>query len=335
MKPRLSEFSIKFLSPLRVPPLLNQSLIRSADAVARAEHIGDPVLLFAAAAARSVIAVQAGDLDEVDQCIEIAGSLAGQLGQPTLTWIHTIELATRSLISGDTFRAEQLADKAFQIGTESGQPDAALLFSTQYFGVIWQRGSLADGVPLIEHSIAENPGITALVAGLAMAHVEGGRDDDARQLLKTAGAPDLDAPSTGTWLTAMTMFAEVAIECREAKGAKQQFERLAPWASQFSAGALTAEGPVSHYLGGLSTVLGRYAEANVFFAQSAAFSDRVGARFFAARTNLLWGRMLFERNAPGDVENAWNLFTNAHTVAEANGYGVVERRAAAALQGLD
>jgi class 3 adenylate cyclase len=321
--------------PLRLPPLLSQSLIRSADAVARAEHIGDPVLLFAAAAARSVIAVQAGDLDEVDQCIEIAGSLADQLGQPTLTWVHTIELATRSLISGDTFRAEQLADKAFQIGIESGQPDAALLFSTQYFGVIWQRGSLADAVVLIEQSIADNPGITALVAGLAMAHVEGGRDDDARQLLKTSCSPDLDAPTTGTWLTAMTMFAEVAIECRDAKGAKQQFQRLAPWASQFSAGAVTAEGPVSHYLGGPATVLGRYAEANVYFAQSAAFSDRVGAGFFAARTNLLWGRMLAERNTPGDLDNARGRFTKAHTVAEANGYGVVERRAAAALQALD
>ena len=81
-------------------------------------------LMVVAASARNVIAVQAGDLDEVDRCIEIAGWLASQLGQPTLNWAHTIELATRSLISGDTSRAEQLANKAFQIGTESGQPDA-------------------------------------------------------------------------------------------------------------------------------------------------------------------------------------------------------------------
>jgi hypothetical protein len=44
--------------------------------------------------------------------------------------------------------------------------------------------------------------------------------------------------------------------------------------------------------------------------------------------------MLAERNAPGDLEKARGQFTKAHAVAGANGYGVVERRAAGALHGL-
>ena len=94
-------------------------------------------------------------------------------------------------------------------------------------------------------------------------------------------------------------------------------------------------GPVSHYLGGLATVLGRYEDAENYFTIAAALSEREGARFNAARTNLLWGRMLAARRAPGDAERARELLAIARTAAVANGYSNVEHRAAAALQLLD
>jgi len=61
-------------------------------------------------------------------------------------------------------------------------------------------------------------------------------------------------------------------------------------------------------------------------------SDRMGAKFFAAQTELSWGRMLAERGEPGDTDKALELLNKAHTVAVAHGYGGVERHAAAALQ---
>jgi class 3 adenylate cyclase/tetratricopeptide (TPR) repeat protein len=320
---------------LRVPSLLQQSLRRSADALARAEKIGDPVLLFEAAALRSVIAIQAADVVEVDRSIEIARSLAGRLNQPTITWVHTVERATRSLIAGDTDSAEQLAIEALKIGTESGQPDAALFFGAHYLEVSWQRGAVADLVPLIEQTIAENPGFPSMLAALALAHVEANHIDEASRILADGTSSGPDTPSSGAWLTDQTIWAEVAIERRHAESAARLFERLAPWADQFSAGALSVEGPVSHYLGGLATVLGRYDEAESHFVQSAAVSDRVGAKFFAARTDLLWGRMLAERRVLGDTERARNLLSKARSAAAANGYRAVERRATAALLGLD
>ena len=68
---------------------------------------------------------RAGDIDEMDRCLEIAGSLAEQLDQPTLNWVHSFTRAMRAQIAGDTDQAEQLATEALQIGTDSGQPDAA------------------------------------------------------------------------------------------------------------------------------------------------------------------------------------------------------------------
>ena len=132
----------------------------------------------------------------------------------------------------------------------------------------------------------------------------------------------------------MAYYAEAAIACRDPKYAGPLFDRLAPWADQCADPGLTVEGPVSHYLGGLATVLGRYDEADTYFAHAAAFNDRADAKFFAARTNLSWGTMLAERNAPGDTERARDLLTKAHTAAAAHGYANVERRAAEALQHL-
>ena len=194
---------------------------------------------------------------------------------------------------------------------------------------------MSELVPLIEQMAAETPGLPALIAALARAHVEGDRTDDAARLLEEFAAADFDLPLDPVWLTGMVAYAEAAIECRDPKYAGPLFDRLAPWADQLSTtGGTTAEGPVSHYLGGLATVLGRYDEADAYFTQAAAFSDRVGARFFAARTDLLWGKMLAERGAPGDAEKARKLLTTAHTTATAHGYANVERRATEALQHL-
>src|SRR6202167_5056085 len=104
------------------------------------------------------IASCAGDIDEMDRCLEITGSLADQLDQPTFKWQHAIWRVLRALIAGDTDLAEQLATEARQIGTDGGQPDVATIFGAHLMIVSWQRGSLGDLVPLIEQAAAEHPG---------------------------------------------------------------------------------------------------------------------------------------------------------------------------------
>ena len=86
----------------------------------RAERVGDPVLLFWAAVWRGDVAQRAGDLDESDHCVNLAGALAEDLRQPTFSWIHKNRCAGRSLTAGDTDQAEQLANEALQIGTDGG-----------------------------------------------------------------------------------------------------------------------------------------------------------------------------------------------------------------------
>ena len=130
--------------PLLVPSMLGQQLALTEDALVRAERVGDPVLLFLVAHSRATAVFLAGDIDEMDRCIEIMCALAEQLDQPILSWTNTFHLAKRAQIAGDTDLAEQLATEALQIGTDCGQPDAAFFFAGQLMIVSTQRGTLGE-----------------------------------------------------------------------------------------------------------------------------------------------------------------------------------------------
>jgi AAA ATPase domain len=322
--------------PSLAPALLEQTLARTADAMVRAERLGDPVLLFFAAHARATAVFLAGDIDEMDRCIEIMCAMAEQLNQPILSWTNTYHLSKRAQIAGDTDLAEQLATEALQIGTDCGQPDAASFFGGQLMVVSAQRGTMGELIPLIEQMVDEaSLGAGILTSVLAMAHAEADRTEDARSLLEEFAAKDFDLPMDQGWVTAMYCYAEAAIHSGDPKFAGPLFDRLAPWAKQsVASGSVTASGLVSHSLGGLATVLGRYDEADSYFIQSSAIGARMRAKFYIAVTDLLWGSMLGERRAEGDSEKARELLTKAHSAATDNGYRNVERRAAAAIEDL-
>jgi len=319
--------------PLDVPFLLDDSLARSADAMERAERVGDPVLRFWAVGSRATASARSGDLEEMRRCIEIKTAVAEQLDQPTLRWVATYSRAWRAQIEGDNDLAEQFATEALQIGTDSGQPDASTFFGSQFGYVSYQRGTLGELVPMLEQMMAEALDIADVIGGsLALAHAEAGRLDDARRVLEEFAATDFDLPVDGNWSLGMISYALAAIAVGDPRYAAPVFDRLEPWADQWATGGLGSSGPFTIFLGGLATVLGRYDDADAYFARAAESTARAGAKCGAALTDQLWGQMLAERNAPGDLDRARDLLTNAQAVSAANGYANIERRATEALQ---
>jgi hypothetical protein len=61
-------------------------------------------------------------------------------------------------------------------------------------------------------------------------------------------------------------------------------------------------------------------------------SERLGAKFFTARTELWWGNVLARRDRPGDADAAKARLTKAQRLAREFGYGNVDRRATEALE---
>ncbi len=321
--------------PLQVPSMLERTEAWTAEGLELAERVGDPVLVFWAAQWRVESAARRGDIDELDRCLVIHGDMAEELGQPLFSWGHAFVLSLRAQIAGDARAAEKFAVEALEIGTQGGQPDAALIFGGQMNIVAGQLGTQYELVPLIEKMADETRDIprSFFLSILAKAYVDGDEFARASELLDEFAGMDYELPLDQLWLTGMVDFAEATIECNDRRHATRLLEQLEPWSGQLPATGGSALGPVSHYLGGLATVLGEFDRAECYFEQSTDVCRQMGAVFFAARTKLLWGRMLTLRGLPGDVDRGRRLLTEALEVARSRSYGGVERRAAAALSG--
>lgn len=322
--------------PLQVPHLLDVALERTEEALRLATALGDPALLYWASMWRAETAARSADIETMDRCLHIHGTTAERLHQPIFIWGNTFVRGLRAMIAGDTDAAERLATRAFEIGSESGQPDAGTIFGSQLLIVNGQRGTMSTLIPLIEKMASETPDISPWLFGslLAKAHVEAGNNDEAIRLLDKFAAADFDLPLDQVWLTGMVDYADAAIEAESRAHAAPLFERLLPWAGQLPATGASALPPVSAYLGGLATVLGNFEQAETHFARAATLSRRMDAQFFCARNDLLWGRMFGARDDEGDRERASALLEKAEAAAARRGYGSVARNAAKSLEQL-
>lgn len=317
---------------MAVPSKLVASLEWTADALARAERLGDPLPLYFSAMYRATAAIRAIDVAEADRCYTIAGEVVRRLDLPLLRWEYTFHMSKRAQIAGDLGEAERLAGEAAAIGAECGQPDAQMCFGVQLAAVNWMRGTMGAFAPFLESMMTANPGLPTIRASLAMAYAQAQRLDDAARILKDFADTNYFLPQDAAWLNGMTEYADAAIACKDARFAQPLYDILTPWADQFSsAGGLSAEGPVSLYLGGLATILGRHdlAEQHLSHAEDVCTKNALG--FFATLTKLRRAQLLIVRRRTADLDLARTLLTTASSEAAARGYGSIERDAAALL----
>lgn len=321
--------------PLMVPTLLELSLERTAEAVARVQRLEDPFLEFFTLHWRGQVVCQAGDFEERRERIEAMGLLAARLNQPMLTWVHHIRGVETALIEGDVELAERAAATALEIGTAGGQPDAGFIYGAQLLVVYRMRGALADLKDVLTEMATTTPSVAGIISGaLAVAGVEQGQHDEARERVESFLAKDTQDTMHPAWIFGLLWHAEAAIELAEPAFAQPLFDALTPFAGQWASAGALIESPINHYLGGLATVLGRNEEAEGFLARSLIQSEEAGAKFFTAQTELLLGRLNAKRNAPGDLERARRLLEKVQSVSTEAGYRAVQQRAADALASL-
>jgi hypothetical protein len=260
-------------------------------------------------------------------------SSAEQLDEPAMLWHAKFRLASRALLEGDPVRAEALVVEARDFGLARGQPDAAVIFAAQIAGVRLQQGRMGELVPLLSDTVAHVAGMPVYIAVLALAHSEIEEHDQAHQLLGDAVTRGFSTlPRDSTWMSGLASWSSVAAECGSTEAAAELFGLMRPFQGQNCYDRASYAGFVSHYLGLLSTTLGRYSEAERFFESATLDAARLDARWATACTALGWARLCLARRAPDDDERARALLTKASALAAANGYATIGRRAARAFE---
>jgi DNA-binding SARP family transcriptional activator/tetratricopeptide (TPR) repeat protein len=317
-----------------VPSTLATELQDNAEAIEAARDLDDRVGLLRAASLGYALAARAGQFVLAEERLAVTRTMAKKLGEPSLLWMATYNDAADALLHGDPDEAEQLATAAFEMGTASGQPDVFFYLGAQITRACEEQGRLGELVSLAADAANENPSIPTYKAGLAAALLESGDESGARQLAEQAATESFSLPEDVAWLEGLINYATVVIELHLPDEAKRLIELLAPFRNQVPHNTLVPHSPVATFLGGLASVLGRFEESEAYFEEATELSQRGQMKFAEAHTNMLWGRMLNTRNAPGDADRARSLLEHARDRAATHGYGMVERRATAQLSTL-
>jgi class 3 adenylate cyclase/tetratricopeptide (TPR) repeat protein len=320
--------------PLRAPSTLVEQLANGAEAIEAAENLDDPSGLFLVLNNTYSDLIMAGQFDLAERRLSVAQGLLDKVPQPSFEWSNTFIRAAHALLHGHTEAAETLATTALEVGTASGQPDAFGFYGIQLMMIRLMQGRLGELVSLLAEGADQTPAIPAYKAALADAYLEAGDTTSARTLLEEAAAKSFLMPEDNAWFDGILNYARVAIELELRDHAVALLELLAPFRDQVPQNGLIPYEPVAMYIGGLATLLGRFEEADAYFAQASELNTRGDMRFAKAHTNLLWGRMLLTRGGHGDVNLARELLEDARSIATSHGYAMVERRVTAELSKL-
>ena len=316
--------------PAQVPGLLEERLANTAELLTTVEAGSDPALAASAHFLRGRAVFEAGDVEEADRCFEIADRLSAGLGQPALRFRMVYILAGRAIAAGRFPEAERLLWEARELGHASGQPDTDWFFAVQLWRLRLEQGRLDEEVIALFETEARRAHVPVNDSMLAVAACELG--DDSKALAALDRQASTPIPIDLYWLLAVTNWAAVAAHLGHITHAERLAAELRPHAGQ-AIPLIPAPSPVvAHHLGVLATTLGRYDEAETWFAAAAAIHERLGAPHWLARTRLELARMLLARQAAGDAERARDLLDQAMATARDLGLGNLERRAVALLK---
>jgi len=310
---------------------LDEQLGASSQLLERARRSGSTGALLTAHRARVIDLLAAGDLDGVDAEIVAFARLAEPLGRPSDQWWLGIWSAMRALLDGNHQLAEQRALAAFRVGE---RPFASLAFTNLSFLLFFLRreqGRLAEmEQPTREYAVSRAD-VPAIRVALAFLLAELERVDEAQSALSSFDADALARLHDRNWPASWFQLARAALlvgDVRLASTLLQPEHRPSERCVQVSLATAClgatdlAEAWLWHATGDLDAADSRYRSA-------AEVNARIGARSWLAQTRADHGRLLLERGAPGDRDEAARLLKLAGSAADAIGLATLEAGPAA------
>jgi hypothetical protein len=305
----------------------------TADAVRIAHCADDPVARFWAAFWRSFVTLELGDPGATAEQRTQVLALAVEVGQPTLRWLALFSEAMWQMVLGAADESERLATEAFNLGMETGQPDAAAIYGAQLIGVRWHQGRLGEVVDLVAEVSAENPGIPGFRAAHGHCLAEAGREQEARQLLDAEAAAGFEHPNDLILQTYLILWSEVAGGLGHEEAAHLLLPRLTPHIDRISHNGTSAHGAFAHSAGVLAATIGDLDAAASYLGVAVRLHEHLGAPFFTARSKLELGRALRRRAGSGDRVQSTILLGEALDLAERHACRYVATRARAEQEG--
>jgi class 3 adenylate cyclase len=294
-----------------------------------AQAVDDPSWQMSAHGLLRIIAFERGDRAEFEAHYTAEEALLGRTQAGALIYFHHLSTATRALLDANWEEAERLAQAAFARGRRVLGNLAVQMGGVQMAAIMLARDQIEASVAGFEASAGEHVQ-PAWKCAVAWVYGEAGRVDEARALLRRLCADNFAAiPWDGNWLTAIACLAYAAALVGDPLSAAQLYQALAPYPKRIvhAGAAASLLNSTSYHLGNLARVLGRLDEAAQHFEDSLAVTSRLGARYWAAQTELAYADLLGERDASGDRQRALALVNRALDMGRETNTPSIMRRA--------
>ncbi len=285
----------------------------------------DPAQTFWACDLELSISVQLGNITRAGALLDQIGSIAGELGLPTMRWFAGYPAAGWAIMRGDLVRGEELADNALKIGTEAAQPDAVLVHGAQLTQIRLYQGRGEEIIRPLRQAVSGTPEIPAGRAALAAGYCWLGRRAEATAIIDQAARDGFDElPWDQIRMVTLALYADAVSQLRLPEPAGQLYGLLEPWTDQVIWNGAVGYGLCRTYLGLLAGTLGEPKRADEHLAIASEFHETKNMPLWAARSHLGWAENLAER---GERQRAHSEAARALELAREHGYATFEARA--------
>ncbi len=303
----------------RQPETISARITALNEMVQLAESVGDRGRLCVALGMRLYDLLELGEVKaaEADYHAHV------QLGQKIrhVFALHASEVygSTLALLRGRFEEAEQLAQRALDVGRHMGSETIHGTFGMQMFSIRREQGRLNEVAPIVKLFLSQNPAATVWRPGLALLYSDLGLEDECRELFEYLAEDDFERlPKDALWLTCIAYLAEVCAYLEDADRAAILYQLLLPYEGRVVVvgSAVACYGAVSRYLGLLNTTMRLWDEAEQQFEEAVNLNTRLGAWPWLAHTQHQFAAMLLARGGSGDQRRAVTLLEEALKLAE-------------------
>jgi DNA-binding SARP family transcriptional activator len=240
---------------ISAPDTLAERSKECAELVRLAEELRDPWIRFQAAFHGSGTAHEARDLETAHQLVQIGAGVALELRQPSVQWLADFMLTGSHLGRGELERAEELANRALEVGLRAGRgAEAQVFFGEQFLEIRRWQDRLPEVLDFFAH-LAGRPDADFGYSLLRYLY-DAGETSDASAIYDEV-VDRLALPLRRDLLLMPTLcnLSYLAVRFDDVDRASLLYPALEPWGG--IASKTTVARPVGdHYLGMLAGVVG-------------------------------------------------------------------------------
>ncbi len=274
--------------------------------------------------------IRCGRAADADEYVRRARDDATATGERLMINAAVVIESALAAARGQFAESRRLATEAAQISGRAGRLDT-LRFGAQIVAVMMEEGQLDDVIPLLRRVDSYDIVAPEWLAMLASALADAGQRAEAAAVLDGI---DLEVVFNTPRFGKPVAVRYLAESCRlldDRRLAEALLPLLEPWSGQIllvSPGS-SIDGAADRSLAHVRAVLGRWGEADTYYAAAARLERTAGFPPHLARTEYWHARSLLERDAPGDRHRASALLDEVIEIGGRLGMRLLHQQAVA------